>query len=125
MVLVMTVEPGFGGQSFMEDMMPKIAAIKNEPPASDIRSISRWTAPSTRGPRPSRVGAGANILLAGSSLFHQRITSRQSAICAWRHMPLCKAFSRFYFIPARAAGASQERRMEEILFYKSAAFSET
>ena len=71
MVLVMTVEPGFGGQSFMEDMMPKIAAIKNEAARIghplDIQvdgGIDERTA-------PIAVGAGANILVAGSSLFHQ------------------------------------------------------
>ena len=30
LVLIMTVEPGFGGQSFMADMMPKVEAIKAE-----------------------------------------------------------------------------------------------
>lgn len=64
-VLVMTVEPGFGGQSFMEDMLPKISEIRKKHPAIDIAvdgGINFETGKKC-------VDAGANILVAGSSIF--------------------------------------------------------
>jgi len=71
MVLVMTVEPGFGGQRFMEDMMPKVAAIRAVCDrlglAADIQvdgGIGVATAPVV-------ARHGANVLVAGSSLFGQ------------------------------------------------------
>lgn len=70
MILVMTVEPGYGGQSFMADMMPKVTQIrgyaeKHGYPELDIQvdgGINADTAVIAK-------NAGANVLVAGTSLF--------------------------------------------------------
>ena len=66
MVLVMSVNPGFGGQSFIEYSLDKIREIKNMRPDVDIQvdgGITDITAKRV-------VEAGANILVAGSYVFN-------------------------------------------------------
>lgn len=69
MVLVMTVEPGFGGQSFMADMLPKITALRQE---IDRRSLA-VTIEVDGGINASTAAltaeAGADIAVMGSALF--------------------------------------------------------
>jgi ribulose-phosphate 3-epimerase len=69
MVLVMTVEPGFGGQSFMADMLPKIKAVSERLTAMgrtiDIQ-VDGGIDPKTA---PLVAEAGANVLVAGSAVF--------------------------------------------------------
>lgn len=69
MVLVMTVEPGFGGQSFMADMLPKIKAVREE---ADRRGLS-LSIQVDGGIVPDTaklcVEAGADILVSGSFIF--------------------------------------------------------
>ncbi len=65
MVLVMTVEPGFGGQSFMEGVMPKITELRRKCPELDIQvdgGINTQTVKIAR-------EAGANVFVAGSAVF--------------------------------------------------------
>ena len=69
LILVMTVEPGFGGQSFMADMMPKLqtvrALIDARQPECELEvdgGINEQTAKVCS-------AAGANVLVAGSAYF--------------------------------------------------------
>lgn len=70
MVLVMTVEPGFGGQSFRADMLPKIRALREECvrrglPDMDIQ-VDGGISAQTIG---EAAAAGANVFVSGSALF--------------------------------------------------------
>ena len=69
LILVMTVEPGFGGQSFMADMMPKVAALRkliDEKNPSCELEVDGGVAPDTC---RACIDAGANVLVAGSAVY--------------------------------------------------------
>ncbi len=68
-VLVMTVEPGFGGQQFIEAMLPKTTAVRNlaERSGGEIDvAVDGGIAPQTA---QQVVAAGASVLVAGSDIY--------------------------------------------------------
>ncbi|MDE6729263.1 MAG: ribulose-phosphate 3-epimerase [Oscillospiraceae bacterium] len=71
-ILIMTVEPGFGGQSYLHDMTEKIRAIKNMLQERDLRNVRiEVDGGIDAGTAPEALQAGADILVSGSYLFRQ------------------------------------------------------
>lgn len=70
MVLVMTVEPGFGGQSFMADMLPKIAALRQEIDRRGLHTQIQVDGGINAITAAAVAEAGADIAVAGSALFN-------------------------------------------------------
>ena len=67
LVLVMTVNPGFGGQSFIRAMLEKVRDIREMVRGRPIHvAVDGGIAPSTAG---DAVRAGADVLVAGSAIF--------------------------------------------------------
>lgn len=71
LILVMTVYPGFGGQTFMENQLPKIQRIRKaiEKISHPIDLVVDGGIHSKTAPKAIR--AGANVLVAGTAVFSQ------------------------------------------------------
>ena len=82
LVLVMTVEPGFGGQSFMYDQLPKIACLRKmldeKCPECELEVDGGGDAVTAKLVKE----AGANVLVAGSAVFGK--ADRAAAVRAIR-----------------------------------------
>jgi ribulose-phosphate 3-epimerase len=71
-ILVMTVNPGFGSQSFMEDMMPKVSLLRKTFPELDI-GVDGGVGPKTI---ESVAEAGANMIVSGSALTNLGVDAK-------------------------------------------------
>lgn len=69
MVLVMTVEPGFGGQSFMPETMQKIKTLREEIQRRGLSVDIQVDGGINEKTVETAAGAGANVFVAGSAVF--------------------------------------------------------
>lgn len=82
LLLLMSVEPGFGGQQFMEEVLPKVEAAREWVESHDLSvdiQIDGGVTPKTA---PRARAAGANVFVAGTAVFAS--ADRQQAIADLR-----------------------------------------
>lgn len=82
MVLVMTVEPGYGGQSLIPDTLKKVAELREEITRRGLNVDIQVDGGINPNNAKDAVAAGANVLVAGSSVF--KAEDRRAAIEALR-----------------------------------------
>jgi ribulose-phosphate 3-epimerase len=79
----MTVFPGFGGQSFMAEVMPKVAQVRAAVSAGGLSLDIEVDGGIDVNTAPTAAGAGANVFVAGSAVFgHERPWEAAEAIRA-------------------------------------------
>ena len=69
LVLIMTVEPGFGGQSFMADMLPKVKEIKDECKKRGIDMLIEADGGISEATIEQAANAGIDVCVAGTAVF--------------------------------------------------------
>ncbi len=74
MVLIMTVEPGFGGQKYIEDCTPKIAELKEMITRENLDVDIQVDGGVNASTLDTVLGAGANLIVAGSFIFNGDLT---------------------------------------------------
>jgi ribulose-phosphate 3-epimerase len=82
LLLVMTVEPGFGGQAFMEDQLEKVRAAAAERTAKKLDFRIEVDGGIAVGTAAAARAAGADVFVAGNAVF--RAKDPQSALAALR-----------------------------------------
>jgi ribulose-phosphate 3-epimerase len=84
MVVVMTVEPGFGGQAFMADMMPKLELLRGRAEELGLELALQVDGGITADTLPIAAASGADVFVAGSAVYGhpvpaERITALRDA----------------------------------------------
>ncbi len=72
LVLLMTVNPGFGGQSFIPEVLPKIRAVRKMLDERDLTAEIQVDGGINSDTAPEVVKAGATVLVAGSAIFGRK-----------------------------------------------------
>jgi len=84
-VMMMTVNPGFGGQPFLDSQLPRIAAVRAAIRASGRAIRLQVDGGITPATAPRVLSAGADVLVAGTAVFGA--PDYAAAIAALRNMP--------------------------------------